>query len=233
MPTEVIFHHGWGFDSTMWDGWVDAFAKDGAVCLSAERGYFGLPKENPQFSDDADFKIVVAHSLGLHFISESELEQCDALLILAGFLNFHPTEQLARKRSQRVIRAMKEKLTKDPAALINDFWANCYAPELTKVKFLPVETMHINLLLEDLQVLDQNEIPASRFAKVPQVVSVASTTDHILHQSTADQMADISPNTTLIKVPDLSHAFPLTSALDCASLFNYCRTRDQKEACHQ
>ncbi len=217
----------------MWQSWTDALSNEDTVCLTAERGYFGLPKKSPQFSADVQLKIVVAHSLGLHFVSESELEQCDALLILAGFLSFHPTDQLARKRSQRVVRAMKEKLTKDPAALINDFWAGCYAPELTKAKFFPADTMHINLLLEDLQILDKNEIPASRFAHVPHVVSVSSTTDQILHQSTADQMSAISLDTTLIKVPDLSHAFPLTRAIDYAQLLSYCRTRDQKESCHQ
>jgi pimeloyl-[acyl-carrier protein] methyl ester esterase len=161
--TEIILQHGWGFDSTAWNGWVPALERKAKVIVG-ERGYYGLPATTPKFSAAATEKIVVAHSLGLHLIETEVLAQADAVLLLGGFLHFHPTDEVGKKRSQRVISRMRIKLNLDEAAVVNEFWQNAYKPEFATNHLLPAPQIDTEALLRDLDLLDTSKIEPADMA---------------------------------------------------------------------
>ena len=70
-------------------------------------------------------KIVVTHSFGLHLLPNRLIQAAHQLVIVGGFISFHPDEPAARKRSKRIISLMLEKLSHDPQAVLQDFYRLC------------------------------------------------------------------------------------------------------------
>lgn len=235
MSTEIIFQHGWAFDSTAWNGWRAALntSRPDVTCLIGERGYFGLPKLAPQFSNRATQKILMTHSLGLHLIGDELLANCDELYILNGFLHFHPTNQTSKKRSQRVLRMMTEKMTTDPESVLNDFWRNCYSPWIGSTPLVRPVGFETNLLVEDLQILDKHTVDVDALQQITTVVLLSAGADQVVRRETAAELAEAIPSAVSITVPHVSHAFPLTHVETCVQFLNQCSARKHRESCHQ
>jgi pimeloyl-[acyl-carrier protein] methyl ester esterase len=114
----------------------------------ADRGYFG--RENaPGFSDKAVRKIIMTHSFGLHWCPAGLLEEADHLVIVSGFISFHPEEPGERRRSKLFLRQMKSRFVEKPAEVLRMFYENVYHPEEVPVA-VPAGCDH-DRLLEDLE----------------------------------------------------------------------------------
>jgi pimeloyl-[acyl-carrier protein] methyl ester esterase len=86
--TEIIFVHGWGFDRACWDAWISLL--DARLSQSFyDRGYFGSPNHLNQKETRASSRIVVAHSLGAHFLRNDMLAGADLLVLISCFAQFH------------------------------------------------------------------------------------------------------------------------------------------------
>lgn len=227
MHAEVIFYHGWGFDSSAWNGWVRAFARDRETsCLHAERGYFGAATSSPQFSGKSTNKIVVTHSLGLHFVPSQVIQAADTLLVFSGFLRFG---------SSRVIRAMNRKLDQDATAVLLDFWHNCYSPHMLSAKnILRPQSVETDQLRADLKLLDHSVIDPAIFNNIPNILIVQAGQDLILDANAETDLIEALPHAVVYKVAEASHALPFTHVQTSLEILNQARSRNHRQQCqHQ
>src|SRR5581483_6899587 len=133
MRAEVILQHGWGFDGQSFLRWLPYLAGDNVAVRVGERGYFGGTHVSPMFSTVEGYKVVIAHSLGLHLVSPEAINAADSVVLIGAFAHFHPEDTLGNKRSKRVIKSMREKLAVQPHSVLRDFVRNCYKPEFADV----------------------------------------------------------------------------------------------------
>ncbi|NJR64932.1 MAG: hypothetical protein HC772_05825 [Leptolyngbyaceae cyanobacterium CRU_2_3] len=125
---EVLAYHGWGFDNTCWRSWETRFAQQGDRFLTSDRGYFGNPVEYPvqyPIQYPVSPKIILTHSYGLHLCPIAQLEQTSLLVILSGFLEFHPCQESLRRRSQLILQQMLAQFQEKPEVVLSHFKAKC------------------------------------------------------------------------------------------------------------
>lgn len=170
MNIEIIMQHGWGFDRTFFAGWAGALEQMPwprgyrLKITLPDRGYFGptvpLKPEISQrdiadSSPSDDILIVVAHSLGLHFIPSAILAKATFLVSVCSFLNFHKDAPSGERRSRLVVGRMLTRLKKDPLSVLQDFH-RLTAPSLDHAfTNTDVSLDSLARLAEDLHLLDQ------------------------------------------------------------------------------
>jgi pimeloyl-[acyl-carrier protein] methyl ester esterase len=219
--TEIIFQHGWAFDSNCWREWLPAFS--GARILMGERGYFGATKLKPTFSADATTKIVIAHSFGAHLLDPTVLRECDTLVLVAGFVSI--------KKNARAIKAMLNKFPASPDQVIVDFWTNSYAPELTGASILPPPGLNEVALEDDLQAMLVSELDAEAIRSISHVVLVNAGGDRILPRDAHELLQAAVSHAEVAMIGGGSHALPLTQAQKCIQLVSHWIPRKQLQAC--
>jgi pimeloyl-[acyl-carrier protein] methyl ester esterase len=248
MRVEVILQHGWGFDSRIWSGWIPHLSAicDTTIIHAGERGYYGASAFDPEFIDSKSFKIVIAHSLGLHFLSPESLAQTNAFYLLSSFLSFHPEDQLSNKRSKRLLRAMREKLSITPYMVLRDFIRLCYATEhdaRDTGKTIPMitiptdEPLDKGRLMEDLDLLDHCDLLGGidKINEKALLCLFHGTADRVVSPDKAIELGTILPRAKLMLVENGSHALPTTHGAVCIetlkdSLFSLLETFTSAQA---
>lgn len=221
MKIELIFQHGWGFDETCWTQWLQQLHEipDFAASVQlGDRGYFGNRQELRGFLEDSSLKIVVAHSLGLHFLPEHILTSTDLLMVIAGFQSFHSGDPLAVRRSRRSVARMKQKLHASPATVLSDFWRNCYEPAADGSVLLTdtdMATLDSERLLEDLDLLDQSKLDLCRLSGIPSILLLTGSHDAVVPARASHALQQALPGSQLSVVSGAGHALPITHANLC------------------
>ncbi len=121
---EIIAYHGWGFDRHCWGDWQGLCAAEGWGFKAFDRGYYHQPFR-PVFEQGSSFKVIFAHSYGLHLCPSHQLQIADAIVIFSSFVTFHPEAERQKRRSQRVLQWMIEGFHANPQQVLEDFWAAC------------------------------------------------------------------------------------------------------------
>ena len=93
---QIIAMHGWAGSPCTWSHWQDVFEAKGWIWCNANRGSDGSTPEQPNWSIDAQRRVLIAHSLGWHLIDE-ELAQATELILLASFGRFIPEGRPGRR----------------------------------------------------------------------------------------------------------------------------------------
>ena len=89
---QVIAYHGWGFNPSIWQP-LQAELEPFVRFEAADRGYFS-DSVSPSWDQSSEFeKLLLVHSYGLHWCDQEVLRQADHLVIIGGFLNFHPNTE--------------------------------------------------------------------------------------------------------------------------------------------
>lgn len=218
---EIIFQHGWGFDSSAWEGWITHLQQSPDVETTvqiADRGYFG--KENPVlgFAVPDAAHIVVAHSLGIHLLPPQVVSQASLVVAIGAFLSFHSGDPLSQRRSKRTLRLMRERLDNEPMAVLDDFFGNCYKPLATRQLLVHKRTpgrLAVRRLVEDLDTLNNAELDASLLSKAGQVLILHGTEDHVVPAAQAHELNMTVPASHLIMFEGAGHALPLTHVAPC------------------
>lgn len=216
MRTEIILQHGWGFDGTIWQDWCHELEQlpDCEVSIG-ERGYYGRPLACPEFSQKAEARILITHSLGLHLVPQETLKKANALIMLGGFLRFHPSEQLAGKRSKRVTKAMLEKLKDAPDTVLADFMNNCYSDRPAQTPLLLESIQDKERLESDLRLLDTCDMESELLQPIPSIMIMHGWVDAIVPYSNAIIMHQLFPGSKLISFREAGHALPFSHANEC------------------
>lgn len=210
MSAEMLLQHGWAWDASCFSGWR-AVVPD-LFCLSAvDRGYFGPPSTPP-----VQPQIVVAHSLGLHLLAPQWLGSAQLLVVLGGFQAFHPEERIASRRSRWAVQQMRQRLQREPALLLRDFYAQCFYPEESRLA-VPA-AMDLELLGRDLERLDTQVLDLGALQGVPRILLLHGRQDGIVPPERGAHLHAQLPDSSLCLLEHAGHALPLTRARACWEL---------------
>ncbi len=206
---EVLLQHGWALDSTMWSRWTDAQRQSlPAINIKvAERGYFYTPSTQPTFSESDCRKILVVHSLGLHLASKSQLEKANLLVIIGGFANFHDGTEKESRLSQIAVRRMLQKLDREPAQVVEDFYSNCGFPADYGAERL-AQLKNLQLLKSDLELLHKSTINSDWLSLPGEILILHGEHDAIAPPYHAQRLKELCKRSTVEVHKQGTHALP-------------------------
>lgn len=194
---EALFFHGWGFDQELWRSWSQKWK--GIAPSFGERGYFFKDKKEPLFVHKKSFKIIVTHSLGLHFVKKELLQACDLLVVMGGFIDFVGDDKFRLAQ----IRAMQRKLISDPKLVLEDFYALCDVP-------LALSSLcNSKLLGEELLFLNKSRLDLKSFHAVPNILIFHGGNDQIVSLKKGQELSKALKNSFFFMIPNAGHFFPL------------------------
>jgi pimeloyl-[acyl-carrier protein] methyl ester esterase len=214
--THIIAYHGWGFDKRFWQNLKNECSSYVRFDV-ADRGYFN-EEHSPGF-DKSSNKIVLAHSFGLHWCPDSVLRDADQLVVLGGFLQFHPDKADEYKRSRLRLRAMLSQFVDSPAQLLDQFYKNTFYPSRTKPE-IPEKLDH-EKLLSDLSLIQQDQFPVQRFFDLNRITILHGANDLIVHRDNAIGMFhQLRYRSQFFEILRAGHAFPVTHSKKCVEILN-------------
>lgn len=212
--TEIIAYHGWGFDAQCWHTLQEELAIE-VSWRNFDRGYFGN-KQSHRFSDESA-KTIVTHSFGLHHCPAAQLEKADMLIVIAGFLHFHPRAAQFRRRSKLVLKEMISRFKEEPENVIKAFYRNVYHPH--KTFHLPEKALNKDVLLHDLIKLDESEIALPDLKKTARVCILQGTDDAIVPKEKSRGLFEqFGKKAQYFEIKNAGHALPFTHAGKCATI---------------
>lgn len=174
-PLQLVFCHGFGFDSDFWCNLAPYFKEHD--CFFFDLGYFSA-KETIIAPNFKDYQVVaVGHSLGvlklLKFSSDFK-----AIISLQGFTNFLGNDPKLHKKRQQEWQQMRTAFNYDPKATMLKFYSRVFNGsnnELRQKLAAKIDLMNIKKLSLDL---DDLIIPSE--AKFNHMLSIASLDDQIV-----------------------------------------------------
>ncbi|MBN2731720.1 MAG: alpha/beta hydrolase [Balneolaceae bacterium] len=213
--TEIITYHGWGFDAECWQKLQSLFA-DSIKWKNFDRGYFNDP-ESPSFSEGSNNKVAVVHSFGLHLCEEDVLQKADLLVIMSGFLHFHPKAAQFRRRSKLVLSEMINQFEQKPEKVLKTFYRNVFHPQ--KTFDLPNEEMDHSLLLEDLKLLDRSEISLPVLKNTARICIFQGADDAIVPKEKGRGLFNqFGDQAQYFEIKKAGHALPIAHAPRCREI---------------
>jgi len=205
-------YHGWGFDAHLWKHWQEPLKPFGTF-NAYDRGYFKEPKTLGAVKP-SEKSVLISHSYGLHWIEENQLAHADMLIILSGFLSFHPYAAQYRRRSRLIMQEMINQFEINPEQVLRKFYENCFAPqEAPETGF---RDLNHRLMLEDLQLLQNAELEIDTLKKVGKICILHGSEDQIVPYKKGRQLyTHLQGHSQYFEIRDAGHALPLTHHQQC------------------
>jgi pimeloyl-[acyl-carrier protein] methyl ester esterase len=219
-------HHGWGFSSNIWNGWMQHLEPEFEV-ENLDRGYFGvseageherqveLSRREMRFQRFGDrtktrnMRIVVAHSFGLHLLPQAVLEDTDMLVCIGSFMHFAaPDDRLARRTLQR----MQSRFEQAPREVLSEFHQKCF--DTSGLRLLSPAIMkdeadwNIEMLAADLKQLETSKLNDSSLLRIPHILLLHGLNDIIVPPVRAYELQRYLPHSRLILHNSANHALP-------------------------
>jgi pimeloyl-ACP methyl ester carboxylesterase len=211
---EILAYHGWGFDDSFWDKIKENLPKSFSF-KAANRGYFGK-KNLPTFSENADTKVLFAHSFGTHWVNVELVHQADYLVLFNAFdqfINWHSDQE---KRERKMLHRMIRQFKRDPDEVLKNFYAGCFHP-FENTFSVPLE-MNEQLLSNDLESLKDCLLDWGLITT--KVIGICGAEDQIVpYQRTNAFFDQLGVETTKV-IENSGHALPITNSSDCWSFLN-------------
>jgi pimeloyl-[acyl-carrier protein] methyl ester esterase len=211
MRAEAIAYHGWGFDRHCWRDWQVALAAQEIDLQCTDQGYFGAPL-SWSFKTDAP-KLLLAHSFGLHHITQEQLAMAEGLVIFAGFLTFHPSSSPQHDLSVAALTTLQENFQQQPALSLAAFRQQCFRPQSDPFE-LP-QRLHPERLSTDLAQLHSHPLNVAAVRQVPHILWLQGRLDRIVPLSVGQQLFQALPQATGQELPRSGHGFPFTETQLC------------------
>jgi len=205
---EIIFYHGWSFHGASWNTWHQMSA------TKFDRGYFfqdSQPVSSNMFPTDRFPKVIVTHSLGLHFVPEEQITRCQKLIIIGGFRSFHEFSDHNR-RSKLINKAMQRKMKTAPQEVLHSFYQGC---NLQEDLYPDTSKLNVELLMNDLDFLDSAQLDLNLLKEIPSIELLHGATDDIVPIEHAQNLSEQLTNATLQVHPTAGHALPFTCSDWC------------------
>jgi len=212
----IITCHGWGFNPEFWRA-LEYQMGNRFVFNHADRGYFGNPSK-PRFPDEPQIKkVLLLHSFGLHWCDDQLFKKADHVVIMSGFMNFHPGNEDEFKRSKLTLREMQAQFVDSPDEVLKRHYINSFHPQ--KPQFLPPSGIQHDLLLADLGLIDRDAHVRQRIYDARSITILHGSDDLIVHKNTArDMYHDLILRSQYFEILNAGHAFPVTHADKCAEI---------------
>jgi len=197
--SQIIFQHGWGFESSVWNSWI-ALTDD--LCGVGDRGYFGNPRPIEGFLSNQRKKIIVTHSLGIHFISQNVFDNVDCVAILGGFIDFD--------HADNVLETMKRSIKTSPEEVIDEFYKRCGARGYVSEGTIDAKRLH-----RDLDFLKSHRLNLEPLKNVENVIIFHGICDCIVPIEKGRALHRKLPNSRLIEFDDGEHSIHTTHYRQC------------------
>lgn len=182
---QVIAYHGWGFDPSVWKP-LQKNMQPFVHFQAADRGYFSDSFAPGWDNSSAREKLLLVHSYGLHLCDQEVLQQADHLVIISGFLNFHPTTKEEHKRSKLFLRKMQSQFVDSPKKVLQKFYERVFYPE--EPKLTVPDNLHHDLLLSDLGDLDHDNRTNADIFDTNSITIIHGAEDKIVDNELAREM---------------------------------------------
>tara|TARA_Y100001970_G_scaffold294225_1_gene448793 strand:- start:7669 stop:8376 length:708 start_codon:yes stop_codon:yes gene_type:complete len=183
---EIIAFHGWGCDEKIWQEWKYFFPKEEYIWKSFNRGYFHSSPLNPDWDLSLKNKrIIICHSLGLHFINPKTISNASKIILINSFSKFL-TDSKTKEKAIKNILLMQDKFRSNMGLeAIYEFISKGFYPNTIDnrfSKFLEDKKIKINnnKLLEDLKLIYETEELPKGFHKNIDIIIIESKRDYIL-----------------------------------------------------
>lgn len=196
MPVTLLFLHGWGFGSEIWDAVVEGLG-DMPHAFS-ERGYFAPPTDT---RPDAPV-IAMAHSFGTMRLLADPPPQCRAIVAVNGFDRFAATDDFPGVAC-RVVDRMAVRFDEEPERTLADFRLRCGANA-------PAGAIAGGALASDLAALRQDDCREQAAAFAGPILSLQGTDDPLLPPAMRDAVFAAAPRVERLTVAGGGHLLPLS-----------------------
>jgi len=194
----LTFHHGWGFDHTLWDRLVPLLPDH--HCHADDRGYFGPSRMAPAGT------IAVTHSFGTLRVLADPPPGLAAIVAINGFDCFAARPGFPGI-PPRVLARMQARFAQEPAAVLADFRARCGADAAPPIADRAA-------LAADLAAL------AGKDARQPlgiPLLSLQAQDDPLLPPEMRGAVFASTPAADRFTAPFGGHLLPLTDPARCAA----------------
>lgn len=217
---ELILQHGWGFDSQAWNGWLNHISETNDFTFltqTPDRGYFGLEVNQPSFQLKNSVKVLVTHSLGMHFVSEDLLEKVDLLVSFSPFGQFEGLEELPNRRSKRTLKLMLDTFNISPRQALEEFYETSFRPLATRQTLFKrgMKTLAADRLGADLEFLNNQSLDLDKLAAVPHIFLMHGSADEIVSKNHSRALKQVLPYSSYIEFEEAGHSLPLTHVAPC------------------
>ncbi|MDT8446203.1 MAG: alpha/beta hydrolase [bacterium] len=199
MATDWLFFHGWALGPRYFKDLISRLPA-GQRTWTYDRGYFGAPSGPVP---PVESPVLVAHSFGLHLIPPVLLARSQALVVLAGFLEFHPLEARTRQVSQRGLQRMMKGLDQDLPATLAGFYDLAASPR--KNAWGQPAAGHKQRLRQDLSALDRAQLAPDSLKEAPRALVLAGQADQVVGPAQAQALAQALPQAELITFDGRGH----------------------------
>lgn len=147
-------------------------------------------------------------------MSQSWLEQADMLVILGGFIAFHPGTPQFRKRSRAVLKDMIEKLHQNTEEVLSDFYENCFSPHSCPIT--PAGHYNKEILMKDLSALNHAKLNLSPLQKIPVNCIIHGADDRIVPNMKGRELyRQLGDKAKYYEIKKTGHALPITDTKTC------------------
>jgi len=206
-------------DATFWNPLFELFDA-GFSAKASDRGYFSDSKSETFDPDKPGKKVVLTHSLGLHWCDDDVLNQADHLIILGGFLNFHPADKKENRKSRLILREMLSQFVESPEKVLQQFYENASSPSENTLS-IPEELNH-DILLGDLTLFMEDHFRQQRLFEVPDVTIIHGSKDRIVsHHQAREMYHALRYSSQYFELKNAGHLFPIYSKKAC---FNFIKS---------
>lgn len=210
--TEIIAFHGWGLSRDFWSPWKN-LVTDNVTFMCADRGYFDRPY-SVEFNTGSNNRIVLAHSFGLLWCPPELILEADHLVIMSGFLHFHPEKQPGLKRSRLMLQQMMARFVQEPDEVLIKFYKNMFYPDDSVLE--PPGQFNEELLLEDLSRMNTKRINIEQFHKLRSITILHGEKDKIVPNEKGREFYHNMPvRCQYFEIKYAGHALPYTHMWEC------------------
>ncbi len=200
MNREWLFIHGWGYDASAWDSWLERLhPEDTVACF--DRGYFGKPT-HAAFTTSKP-RILVTHSLGQSFYDPETMGVPDVWVLISGFERFADNDS-----ERRVTRTMRQRLVTHSAEVLAAFYANCGDAERPVPPNPDTER-----LTSDLILLEESEASISVMRQCRKMVILHTRHDRIVPIERVERLGF-----PVVIHPGGAHSFPFLEPQWCLEI---------------
>ena len=193
MNSHFVFVHGWGMAPDFWDGLIDCLP--GIKTSRIDLGFIESSASLEKISDPA---VYITHSLGTMWALKNHHADMKALVSINGFSYFQ------NFTDERVLRAMKTRLKRDPKAQMEEFWKSYGLPSS--------QNLNISTLQKGLEWLTSWDARKELEALTCPVLSLAGQNDPLLP---LPLMKEEWEDFDLHICEDGNHALPLNNPQWC------------------
>ncbi|MDZ7719393.1 MAG: alpha/beta hydrolase [Balneolaceae bacterium] len=215
---QVIAYHGWGFDPSIWQPLQEKMTPS-AHFQAADRGYFSgsmLPSWDESLNSE---KLLLVHSYGLHWCDSEVLQKADHLVIISGFLKFHPESGKEYKRSKFALRKMQSQFVDSPRKVLQKFYERVFYPQEPELD-LPKNLQH-DLLLSDLGDLDHDNRQNADIFDTNSITIIHGSEDKIVNNELARYMfSKLRLRSQYFEIKKAGHGVPYTHSSKIFEILN-------------